>query len=995
MEEQFTEDTKVEQPAIEQLKLLGWSYIHGSELTPELGERKSFRDVVLERRLSIAIKKINPWINDENLHKTIRDLTILTQTSLIEANHFLYKKLNAHISIEQDLGKGRKSQTVKVIDFENIDNNEFLVVNQFKISGTNDNIRPDIILFVNGLPLAVIEAKSPYITNPMEEAINQLRRYANLRNPIEQEGSERLFWYNQIMVATCRDKARAGTISSPMAYYLSWHKFHENPEKVFGHKPTHQEILIDTLFDKQRFLDIIQNFVLFDKDEGKIIKKIPRYQQYRAVNKALERLKKGSSRKDRGGVIWHTQGSGKSLTMAFLATKIRRDPSLKDYKMVFITDRTDLHRQLTDNFKEVLDETVIEAKNVAHFKELLAQDSSDLITGMLQKFQERELDVFEELNPSEKIVVLIDEAHRGHYKTFGANINTALPNAPKIALTGTPLMKNDKTQKEFGSYIDQYTIEQAVQDGATVQIIYEGRESQTKVTGDSLDKLFETYFKEYTQEERDQIIRKHGKEIAVLEAPKRIEMIAADILDHYRNKIEPEGFKAQIVAASRRAAILYKEAIERLNGPECAVIISGNHNDDEFYKRHTEKTGQETAISRFKRPMDEDKLSILIVKDMLLTGFDAPIEQVMYLDRKLKEHTLLQAIARVNRTRKGKEYGFIVDYYGLSDYLKEALEIFSAKDVEGALQPLKDEIPKLEARHTKVMAHFPNGITDIDECIDSLRDEEKRATFEIDFKRFLASMNAVLPDKGATPFIPDMRKLGKINHGAKNRYRDEQLNIADAGAKVKKLIDEHIYSTGVDPRIPPTPLFDTKFMEEVRAQKTPKTQALELEYAIKNHIKNNSDQNPEYYKDLSKKLAEILRTKNEKWDELVGLLLNFRENMEQERQEEAEHYGFTDTEHAFFRILKAEVAEKYPDRTEDKKLEAELVTFTTKIVNTLEEVMKIVDFPKKPPEIKEARKKIRHMLDDTSFCDVTEDKKMITTITNRFMDLAGVKFKND
>nr|MBP9709012.1 type I restriction endonuclease subunit R [Oligoflexales bacterium] len=710
---------------------------------------------------------------------------------------------------------------------------------------------------------------------------------------------------------------------------------------------------------------------------------------------ALERLKSGSTRKDRGGVIWHTQGSGKSLTMAFLATKIRRDPLLKDYKMVFITDRTDLHRQLTDSFKEVLDETIIEAKNVAHFKELLAQDSSDLITGMLQKFQEREMDVFEELNSSEKIIVLIDEAHRGHYKTFGANINTALPNAPKIALTGTPLMKNDKTQKEFGSYIDQYTIEQAVQDGATVQIIYEGRESQTKVTGDSLDKLFETYFKEYTQEERDQIIRNHGKEIAVLEAPKRIEMIAADILEHYRNKIEPEGFKAQIVAASRRAAVLYKEAIERLNGPECAVIISGNHNDEEFFKRYSDKSNQEIAISRFKRPMEEDKLSILIVKDMLLTGFDAPIEQVMYLDRKLKEHTLLQAIARVNRTRKGKEYGYIVDYYGLSEYLKEALEIFSAKDVKGALQPFKDEIPKLEARHTKVIAHFPDGIDHIDECIDSLRDEEKRANFEIDFKKFLASMNAVLPDKGATPFIRNMRKLGKINHGAKNRYRDEQLNIADAGAKVKKLIDEHIYSTGVDPRIPPTPLFDTKFMEEIRAQKTLKTQALELEYAIKNHIKINSDQNPEYYKELSKKLAEILRTKNEKWDDLVGLLFTFRESMEHKRQEEAEHYGFTDTEHAFFRILKAEVAEKYPDRIEDKKLEAELVTLTTKIVNSLEEVMKIVDFPKKPLEIKQARKKIRHMLDDTFFCDIAEDKKMITTITNRFMDLAGVKFSND
>ena len=243
--------------------------------------------------------------------------------------------------------------------------------------------------------------------------------------------------------------------------------------------------------------------------------------------------------------------------------------------------------------------------------------------------------------------------------------------------------------------------------GALFKLSYEGRESKTKVTGDSLDTLFNMYFSDSTEEDRNQIIQKYGKELAVLEAPKRIEMIAADILKHYRGKIQPEGFKAQIVTASRRAAILYKQALDRLRGPESAVIISGRHNDEAFFKSHTDKLKQKELIKRFKKSMNEDQLSVLIVKDKLLTGFDAPIEQVMYIDRKLKDHTLLQAIARVNRPKgEKKKYGFIVDYYGLSDYLQEALEVFSSNDIKGTLQPLKNEIPKLEARHARVIKYF-------------------------------------------------------------------------------------------------------------------------------------------------------------------------------------------------------------------------------------------------------------------------------------------------
>lgn len=978
-----------EKPAIEQLIKLGYEYVSGDEVAANSVERNSLRDVVFQKTLSDSIKKINPWLNDENLRKIIRDLTILNQNSLLEANQFIYKQLVSYISVEQDLGKGKRSETVKLIDFENIENNTFQVVNQIKYLGHKEPaIKPDIVLYVNGLPLAVIECKQPYIVGPMEEAINQLRRYANLRHPEDLEGCEKLFHYNQIMVAACRDKAFAGTISSGTGHYASWHKFDEN------FKGSHQEALIDAIFSKVNFLDIIRNFIVFDKEDNKVTKKIPRYQQYRAVNKAIEKLLNNRDRVERGGVVWHTQGSGKSLTMAFLATKIRHTKGLANSKLVFILDRTELQDQLKGTFKNVLGETITTADNVTHFKELIKSPASDTIIGMLQKFQENELEHFPVLNTSDKVIVLVDEAHRGHYSSFGAHINVALPNAPKIAFTGTPLMKEDKTEREFGKYIDQYTIEDAVKDGATVQIIYEGREAKTKVTGDNIDALFDQYFKEYSQEERDGIIRKYGKMDAILEAPKRIETICLDIIKHYTEKIQPEGFKAQIVCNSRRAAVLYKEILDKLGGPESAVIISGSHNDEAYLRPYTDETQNKKFVERFKKPMSEDKLSILIVKDKLLTGFDAPIEQVMYIDRQLKEHTLLQAIARVNRTKSGKEYGYIVDYFGLADYLKDALEMFSAKDVQGALQPLKDEIPKLEARHAKVMEYFRGmDLKDIDKCIASLSDDRRRAEFEIDFKNFLKTLNGVLPDKEGARFVSDMKKLGRINHGARNLYRDEQLNILDAGEKVRKLIDEHITADGIDPKIPPTKLFDGNFINTVQKHKEPKTQALEMEYGIKKHIEENFEQNPEYYKALSKKLKEILESKHEKWEELVQLLLHFRDGMEKNLKDEAKNIGLTEVEYAFFMTLRKEVLEKFPNKEKDKKLEAEIISCTSELVKMLEEAIKIVDFFNREAEIREVKKNIRRALSERSFCDVTEDKKMIASVNEEFMRLAQVKFR--
>ena len=983
--------SKVELPALEQLQSLGWLYVEGAELSPdETNERSSFKDVVLEKRLAASIKRINPWINDENLRKVVRDLTKIPYSNLIEANEAIWTRINQCVSVMQDLGKGNKGQTVHIINFEDPDKNEFLCTNQFKVSGVNQNIIPDIVLFVNGLPLAVIECKSPYTTNPMAAGIDQLLRYANRRNASDEEGAEKLFHYNLMMVSTHRSKARVGTITSRKEHFLEWKDPYPLSVEQVDAAEGSQDILIAGLFSKTNFLDILQNFTVFEPVDGRTIKKMPRYQQFRAVHKTIERIKSGKGRKEKSGVIWHTQGSGKSLTMVFLSIKMRRDPDLRGYKLVLLTDRIQLDNQLNRTFTNTQGETIHRADSVKKLKELLAKDSSDIVTAMVQKFQESADDSgFSILNESNKIIVLTDEAHRTQYGTLGAAMNTALPNAPRIAFTGTPLIKTRKTTNTFGPYIDTYTIEQAVKDGATIQILYEGREPKVRVTGDSLDSLFDEYFADRTDDEKARIKRRFGTDQAVLEAPQRIRRVCIDINKHYRERIRPNGFKAMIVTSSRNAAIIYKEQLDKLEAPQSAVIISSDHNDEKRFWEHTDSTKHKRQIEDFKKPLGtgegQSELSFLIVKDMLLTGFDAPIAQVMYLDSKLTDHTLLQAIARVNRTHKNKFRGYIVDYYGLSDYLTEALDMFTTDDVRGALIELKDEIPKLKNAHTRVLKHFEGlDLDDFYACILSFKDEVKRQTFQTDFRIFSRQLDIILPDPAATPFLHDLKRLGKISVGARNLYRYEQPDITEAGEKVRELIEEHVYSTGVDPKIPPIDLLAGNYKEQLNQYKSPRAKAAELENAIKYHIKINIDEDPEYYRKLSERLEEIIREQGEKWDELVQLLLDFRDNIESDHRKQASDLGLSPTEQPFYNTLIEKLGgEEAVD--EDKRRQVKRVVRS--LVEMLNEATRIVGFFSKWDEQKRVKKDIKRVVIENF------GESLVKPVTERFMDLVKAKFK--
>lgn len=1022
---------KVELPAMHQLQQLGWQYIPGAMLSPESGERDYLRDVVLVKRLNDSIKRLNPWISDENLRKVSRLLTHPLQTGLIEYNQHLWEILFGEgIAVDQDSNGTRRSQTVTLIDHTNPDNNEFLCTNQFKVAGAIKPIIPDILCFVNGLPLAVIECKSPYETDPINQGIDQLRRYANLRKPQDNEGAEKLFWYNQLMISTCRDNAKVGTISAASQHYGYWKDAYPyTDEDILAQlnaplpAATDQNMIreagvpwFDTktntavtevnpiqrmlagMFNKKNFLDIVQNFIIFELDDGKLIKKSARYQQYRAVNKVIERLKNGTNRKEKSGVIWHTQGSGKSLTMVMLAIKMRRDPVLSKYKLVFVTDRTQLDRQLSNTFRNAQGETVLNAGSVAELKTLLERDSSDLVTATVQKFADLEKEEtakagsegFRDLNTSDNIIVLADEAHRTQFGSLAMTINAALPNAPKIGFTGTPLLKTQKMGEAFGGYIDEYRIGEAVDDGATVRLLYEGREALTQVAGESLDSLFDQYFADKTSDEQREIKKKFGVDRAVREAPARVRRVCIDLVEHYRTTIQPDGYKAMIVVGSRHAATVYKTMLDEIGAPPSEVIISGDHNDFQYLAQYTDSSKHKQIISDFKKPLHENPVAFLIVKDMLLTGFDAPIAQVMYIDRSLKDHTLMQAIARVNRTYKQKACGYVVDYYGLSDNLAEAMDMFSREEVDGTYHTLKDEIPKLKSTHTRAMQFLKgNDPEDVDKCVLLFKDEEQRAQFDLAFKRFAKQMNIVLPDASAKPFMRDLRQLGKIHNAVRNKFYERGMDMKEIGEKVRQLVDEHILSTGVDPRIPPVDLLAANFKEQIAKSQSPESQAAEVESAINAHITINIDEDPEFYKSLSLRLRDIIEKTAGKWEQQIELLLEIVDDLPSARATAASELNLTETEYAFYNILVAEVTNGEDAAIIDPDQQQAITDTTRKLVEMFEESTQIVDVFNKPDQIKSMKKSIKRAVVDQPFYSA----KLNTALQERFIDLAKHKYR--
>ena len=1124
------EFTEVEQPFIDQLVSMGWTHSSADGLDPSALGRESLRDVLLRQDLKQALHRINlapagnPWLDDGRITQAINTLERIGTAKLMEANQQATEQLLLGATVDGvegwEQGRGR---TVQFIDWDTPDNNTFRVVNQFKLAcpaGRADkHIIPDLVLFVNGIPLVVIEAKSPYLSTPIDDAIDQLQRYANRRKPRGivdvDEGNEQLFQYSQFVVATCGEQAKVGTFSSLAVHYLEWKDSSPVPMAevaakldVTTEQLSSQQILIAGMLRPANLLDIVRHFTLFMESGGRTIKLVCRYQQYRAVQLAMRRLLTGKTRAEdgeqdrRGGIIWHTQGSGKSLTMVFLIRRMRSNPQLTQFKVVVVTDRRDLEKQLAgtatltgETLTRVRPQQRGQRSVSSHtvLQETLSRPGKDLVFAMIQKYRGELIDADEDsedageddgepavwepagafpwaadergsyelegrapprtkplpvLNTDESILVLVDEAHRSHTSNAHANLMRALPNCARIGFTGTPIIMRDKgqTARIFGDFIDRYTIQQAEQDGATVPILYEGRTTGAAVDdGRALDEVFEDMLVGRTPEELEAIKKKYASKGHVMEAEALIQAKADNMLRHYVENILPNGFKAQVVAVSRRAAVRYFDAFKAardalvreldalhpavldldddavnqldsdkrllvraqrflptLKALEFAPVISSSHNDTvDPAGRWSNRSVVDARIARFKKPLfadgpnsvdheKTDPLAFLIVKSMLLTGFDAPVEQVMYLDRHIKEAELLQAIARVNRTYASgaveKQAGIVVDYYGVARHLKEALAAYSAEDIEGVLNSLKDEIPKLRDRHRRAVDVFTSrdidDITDIEACVQLLKDEKLHAEFHVKLKQFLSTLDLVLPRPEGLPFVNDAKTLTYIQMRARNRYRSAERPIGqEVGAKVRQLIDEHIISLGIDPRIAPIELTSDDFETHIDQERSPRAKASEMEHALRYHIRKHFNEDPARFKKLSERLKGILDEFDGRWDEMEQALRDLVKKANAGREADDDSGLDPHTQAPFFELLKQEaVGDKQLAQDEHHRL----VSLTVELVDHIRQEIGIVGFWSRPQARDSLRGWIYMALDDADLVPY----QRIDAVADQLMELA-------
>ncbi|WP_066403412.1 type I restriction endonuclease subunit R [Aliarcobacter cryaerophilus] len=885
-----------ELPAIELFKKLGFSYFDGSLADT----RESINEIILEDRLKQSLLKINPWLQDNTLEKVVRKLKNIQATTLMEANQIVFDLITKKDSITEKPTPEAKPQPVFIIDYENIENNDFLIVNQMKYQGIHKNSIPDIVVYINGLPLAIIEAKSPKVS--ITDAISDLGYY--------QENSPKLFYYNQICIGMNKGKALYGTIGSQFAHY-SKYKLEDTKEleELVERTPTAQDILIYALFKKEVLLDIIRNFTIFEIDQGRTIKKLPRYQQLRAVNKILDRLKT----ENKGGVVWHTQGSGKSITMVYLATKLRREEAGFDNPTILVvTDRIDLDNQISSTFRRTGFANPIQAVSISNLKELLKDSYGKTLLTTIHKFQEKAEEKKEEievLSDKANIFVLIDEAHRSQYGMTASYMRNSLPNAKFIAFTGTPIDKEEKsTLRTFyggSDYIDKYTIKQSVEDGNTLAIRYQTGMPEYFIEKDLMNEVFSSVFGHESEEKQAKLKSKAASLDTFLMAKRRVEEIAKHIIKHFQEKIYPNNYKAMLVCHNRYQAIAYQKAFlklkeQGLNSFETKVIMSFDNKKDpiEFRELAVPEDKVKTAIEDFKLPFGNehekaksgdkkfDNTAILIVSDMLLTGYDAPIVQCMYIDKLLKEHILLQAIARVNRTKSGKEYGLVVDYAGITNYLTEALKIFSG-DLEAheVMTDIENEKTILENRHSKMVAFFNSIKIDrvkerakfVDECILYLEPEDLRDKYIDLVKQFNKSMDIVLPDSFALKFEYDLKLFNDIKLEAVNTHTPEKMFITrEETKKIQMIIDEHLRATGVNYLLHDAiDITDPEAFRRELENKSGKTKELTIANRIKHTIQANKKENPDFYKDIAKRLEELIKAREEDRMTQAQLLIEF------------------------------------------------------------------------------------------------------------------------
>ncbi len=988
----------IEQSTIEILQSQGWAYADGREISPEglFCERDSFSEVVLLSRLRNAIARINATIPQEAQEAAVQKVLRIVSPELLHNNEAFHRLLVEKVKVPYQENGYERSYEVALIDFEQPLENEFLAVNQYTIIEQNQNKRPDILLFVNGLPVVIIELKNAASEHAdIKSAYQQIQTY--------KASIPSLFTYNAICVLSDGLECKAGSISADLSRYMTW-KSVDGIKEASRFKPQ-LETLLKGMMQPAVLLDLVRNFVVFEKSKKEdsatgliqvqTVKKLAAYHQYYAVNKAVDStvIASGENGDKRGGVVWHTQGSGKSLSMVFYSGKLITSPAMHNPTIVVITDRNDLDDQLFDTFAssvQLLRQEPVQAESREHLKALLQVASGGIVFTTIQKFlPENNKSVYDQLSDRKNVVVIADEAHRTQYGFeaklvdekdkatkevigkriaygFAKYMRDALPNATYIGFTGTPIEGTDvNTPQVFGNYIDRYDIKDAVDDGATVKIFYESRLAKVNLDEEGR-RLIEEFDKELEQDEelteKQKAKAKWTKLEAIVGHHDRVKNLAKDIVTHFEKRQTVFDGKAMIVAMSRRiAADLYAAIIairpdwhsEDLTKGVIKVVMTTNSADGpEISKHHTTKQQRRDLSERMKDPADE--LKLVIVRDMWLTGFDAPCLNTMYVDKPMRGHNLMQAIARVNRVFKDKPGGLIVDYLGIGTDLKKALSFYGeaggkgdpAENIEKAFQIFLEKIEVVQqmfyeesASQLNIAAEIPESyyensykfnyrrfftvnaqeklsiILQAEEHILGLQEGKERFIREVSL--LSQALSLCITKEEVQPYLPEVAffqamkaRLAKFDAPTGGGKSDTEIETA-----IKQIVDEALSSdkvidifdaAGIDkPEISGLEILSDEFLLEVEGMQH-KNLAIELlKKILNNELKVRSKTNLV----KSKNLLELLEGAIKRYQnnllttaEIIQELINIAKQIK-EADKEGEKLGLNNDEVAFYNAL--------------------------------------------------------------------------------------------
>jgi len=924
----LNEQTTSQLPALHLLQNLGYIFLTPGEARQM--RRGRLRNVLLEGVLVDWLRENNRiqykgqkyLFTESNIINAVGALKVETSAGLVPINEKIYNTITLGKSLQQSIEGDLRSFTLHYVDWEHPEKNIFHVTEEFSVEreGSERTCRPDVVLFVNGIPVVVIECKSSDIKDPITQAISQ-----NIRN--QKVGYiPHLFYYSQLLLGICGNEAKYATTATEMKYWSVWREkegkqvFEElvqqqvnipledekltkliEASKQIGmpyripavqdlntpRTAAEQDRALYALCRPERLLELTNRYILFDGSD----KKIARYQQYFTVKKIMKRIQRQSSDGTRpGGVVWHTQGSGKSLTMVMLAKAIAMSEAIGDYKIVLVTDRIDLDNQLKNNFKNTGYE-VTQASTGRDLAKLLTTPKSRIISTVINKF-EAAVGKGKTRIEDPNIFVLVDEGHRTQYGTFHARMRQALPYACFIGFTGTPVMKKNKdTVEKFGGMIDTYTISEAVADKAVVELLYEGRHVHQVVNKEEMDKWFQRETKQISEQQAEYLKTRFAATDPLNKAAQKVREIAWNISTHFRDHWQGTGFKGQLVTQDKEHALMFRDYLEEIGIVNAEVLISGPderegetdiHSENKeavqrFWKVMMSKYGNEKdynkqLINAFKKG---DELEIIIVVDKLLTGFDAPRNTVLYLTRKLREHSLLQAIARVNRLYEGKDFGYIIDYAGVLGNLSDALDLYSqlpefdAEDLKDILTDIATEVQKLSQTHTILWDTFKEikNKKDVEEYEQFLSDQEMRDKFYDRLTSYSKTLSIALASvkfleetssEDVAGYKGDLKFFTKLRTSVKRRYA-ETLDFSDYEPKIQKLLDMYVGTEETEQITPLVSIFDKEaFDEEVAKLVSLTAKADTIAYRTSRTIYERMGEDPVFYQRFSAMLQRVI-----------------------------------------------------------------------------------------------------------------------------------------